>query len=101
MALVVETLVVDEHRIAHIARHGITVDEVRDVVSGEFVYIQGRQDRWLLIGHTAQGRFLTVVVGARAQTNAYGLVTARPALRKKRRLYQELLEQQQGGEADG
>ncbi|HEY8745205.1 MAG TPA: hypothetical protein VIU62_19115 [Chloroflexota bacterium] len=101
MALLVETLVVDEHRIAHIARHDITVEEVRDVVSGDFVYIQGRQDRWLLIGQTAQGRFLTVVVGARAQSNTYGLVTARPARREERRLYQELQQQQQqGGEGD-
>jgi hypothetical protein len=65
MAVIVETLVVDEHRVAHVARHDITVDEVREVVSGDYVNIQGRQDRWLLIGKTAQGRFLTVVVGER------------------------------------
>ena len=41
MAVIVETLVVDEHRVAHVARHDITVDEVREVVSGDYVYIQG------------------------------------------------------------
>ena len=101
MAVIVETLVVDEHRVAHVARHDITVDEVREVVSGDYVYIQGHQDRWLLIGKTDDGRFLTVVVGEREQANTYGLVTARPARREERRLYQALQQQQQqGGEGD-
>ncbi len=65
MTVIVETLAVDEHRVAHIARHDVPIDEVREVVSGNYVYVQGRQDRWLLIGKTAQGRFLTVVVGER------------------------------------
>jgi uncharacterized DUF497 family protein len=100
MLVTVETLIVDEQRVAHIARHDITVDEVREVVSSDYVYIQGRQDRWLLIGKTTQGRFLTVVVGEREQANTYGLVTARPARREERRLYQELVKQQKGGEVD-
>ena len=98
MSVLAETLVVDEHRVAHIARHDITVDEVREVVSGDYVYIQGHQDRWLLIGKTAQGRFLTVVVGEREQANTYGLVTARPARREERRLHHEVVKQQEAGE---
>jgi uncharacterized DUF497 family protein len=100
MLVTVETLIVDEQRVAHIARHDITVDEVREVVSSDYVYIQGRQDRWLLIGKTTQGRFLTVVVGEREQANTYGLVTARPARREERRLYHEVVKQQKGGEVD-
>jgi len=95
--LVVETLVVDDHRIEHIARHQITIDEVLEVVSGEFVYIQGHHERWLLIGQTSARRFLTVVVGARDEANAYGLVTARPARTDERRFYTEFL-QNKGGE---
>jgi uncharacterized DUF497 family protein len=98
MGPIVETLIVDEHRVAHIARHDITVDEVRDVVSGNYAFIQGRHDRWLLIGKTAQGRFLTVVVGERELANTYGLVTARPSRREERRFYDAVVKQQEGSE---
>jgi uncharacterized DUF497 family protein len=95
--IVVTTLVVDDHRIEHIARHQVTIEEVLEVVSGDYVYIKGHHDRLLLIGPTSLRRFLTVVVGRRIQPNTYGLVTARPASREERSLYREL-EQQQGGE---
>ena len=97
--LVIETLVVDEHRIDHIARHQVTIEEVQEIVSGDYVYIRGREGRWLLIGQTQKGRFLTVVVGERAQKNIYGLVTARPARREERSFYREMA-QEQGGEED-
>lgn len=67
MDVVVETLIVDEHRVEHISRHNVTTDEVREVVTGDYVFIQGHHGRWLLIGKTKAGRFLTVVVGERAQ----------------------------------
>lgn len=100
MDLVIATLVVDEHRIEHIASHGVTLDEVQEIVSGDYAYIQGRENRWLLIGRTEQGRFLTVVVGERSQRDTYGLVTARPASREERSFYQEMA-LEQGGEEDG
>ncbi len=77
----------------------MTIEEVREIVSGDYVYIQGREGRWLLIGQTPKGRFLTVVVGERAQKNIYGLVTARPARREERSFYREMA-QEQGGEQD-
>lgn len=100
MDLVIKTLIVDEHRLEHIARHQVAIEEVLEVVSGDYAYIQGRHERWLLIGKTSGGRFLTVVVGEREQSNAYGLVTARPASREERNLYSELA-MEQGGENDG
>ncbi len=99
MDLVVEILVVDEHRIEHIARHQVTIEEVREVVSGDYVYIQGHERRWLLIGKTEKGRFLTVVVGERTARNTYGLVTARAASREERSFYREMA-LEQGGEED-
>ena len=99
MDLVVKVLVVDEHRIAHIARHQVTIEEVQEVVSGDYAYIKGREDRWLLIGKTKTGRFLTVVVGGRSQKNTYGLVTARPASREERSFYREMA-LEEGGEED-
>ena len=99
MDLVVKVLVVDEHRIAHIARHEVTVDEVKEIVSGDYVWIKARQDRWLLIGETKSGRFLTVVLAERSQQDTYGLVTARPASREERSFYREM-SLQIGGEDD-
>ncbi len=99
MDLVINNLIVHEHRIEHIARHQVTIEEVLEVVSGDYVCIRGCQDRWLLIGKTNQGRFLTVIIGERAQENVYGLVTARPARRQERNLYQEIT-LEQGDEED-
>ncbi len=100
MDLLIETLVVNEHRLEHIARHQVAIEEVLDVVSGDYAYIQGHHERWLLIGKTRRRRFLTVVVGARSQPNTYGLVTARPASREERDFYRKLSLEQRG-EEDG
>lgn len=99
MDLVIKVLVVDEGRLARIARHQVTGEEVQEVISGDYVYIKGREDRWLLIGKTKAGRFLTVVVGERSQKNTHGLVTARPARREERSFYWEMA-LEQGREED-
>lgn len=98
MDLVIEILIVDDHRVAHIARHQVTVAEVHEVIAGDYAYIRGREGRWLVIGKTRQDRFLTVVVGERSEPGVFGLVTARPARRAERRFYQEVVVAQ--GEAD-
>lgn len=100
MDLIVDALVLDEDRLKHIARHQVTIEEVLEIVSGDYVFVQGHHERWLLIGKTTQGRFLTVVVGARSQRNTFGLVTARPASRDERGLYRELA-LEEGGEERG
>jgi len=50
MDLVIRVLIVDEHRVTHIARHRVTVEEVREIVSGDYAYIKARAERWLLVG---------------------------------------------------
>ena len=100
MDLVIKVLIVDEHRIAHIARHQVTVEEVQEIVSGDYVYIKAREDRWLVIGKTKAGRFLTVVVGERSGKGSYGLVTARPASREERSFYREMAQEEGGEEGD-
>lgn len=50
-----------------------------------------------LIGKTKKNRFLTIIVGKRAEKNTYGLITGRPASREERNFYKEL-EETQGGE---
>lgn len=87
--VIVETLVIEVGREEHIAKHDITIDEVIEIVSGDYVYIQGKLERWLLIGKTKKDRFLSVVVGERKDKNTYGLVTARPSRIEEKSFYHE------------
>src|SRR3989344_2461118 len=87
--IVIDTLAIEKDRPEHIAKHGVTVEEVLEVVSNDYVFIEGKYGRWLLIGKTKRRRFLTLVVGSRLNKNTYGLVTARPASKEERSFYQE------------
>jgi len=97
--VIVDTLIIEEDRPAHIAKHNIIIDEVLEVLTGDYVYFAGRENRWLIIGKTAGNVFLTIVLGARPEKNTYGLITARPARRKERSFYIEYA-RQGGGEED-
>lgn len=93
-------LVVEQNRSGHIARHQVEIKEVLEIVSGNYIFIKGREDKWLLVGKTKKKRYLTVVVGERKQKNTYGLVTARPSRRDERSFYEEFVTQI-GGEENG
>ncbi|TAK34302.1 MAG: BrnT family toxin [Chloroflexota bacterium] len=80
-------LVIEPDREDHIARHGVVVAEVEDITSGNPFISRTRQRYHRLIGQTAAGRYLTVIVGFRGD-GVYGLVTAREADQAERRLYQ-------------
>ena len=96
--VIVETLIIEEDRPSHIAKHNIIIDEVLEVLTGDYVYIAGRENRWLIIGKTAKKVLLTIVLGERLQENTYGLITARPASRKERNFYIEYTTQGGGEE---
>ncbi len=87
--LVVDILVVEADREEHIARHNITLDEVIDVLTSSYVFVQRKFDRLLIVGKTEQQRFLTIVVGKRDEPRTYGLVTARPSRKEEKMLYRE------------
>src|SRR5918994_5522408 len=82
--VIVEPLIIEEDRPDHIAKHNIIIDDVLEVLTGDYVYIAGRENRWLIIGKTVKKVFLTIVLGERPEENTYGLITARPARRKER-----------------
>ena len=88
--IIVETLIVEKDREIHIAKHNVNLDEVIEIVSGDYVYIQGKIRRWILIGKTRNGRFLSIIVGKRVQKNTYGLVTARPSRKEEKSFYQKV-----------
>lgn len=85
----IKELIIEKDRPEHIAKHKIKIAEVKEVVSGDYVYIKSREDRWLLIGKTKPGKFLTIVIGERTEPETYGLVTARPSRKEEREFYQE------------
>lgn len=97
--LEIETLVIEADREEHITKHRVSLEEVIEIVTGDYVYIQGKLGRWLLIGKTKKKRFLTVVLGQRKKKNTYGLVTTRPSRREEKSFYNELAHKQ-GGEYD-
>ncbi len=101
MDVIIDELVIEEDRPAHIAKHEVKVEEVLEIVSGDYLFIDGKLGRWLLIGKTKKKRFLTVIVGEREQKNTYGLVTARPSSKEERSFYKEFTRQKVGGENNG
>ena len=98
--VIVETLIIEDDRPSHIAKHNIIIDEVLEVLTGDYVYFSGRENRWLVIGKTAKKVLLTIVLGERLQENTYGLITARAARRKERSFYIEYITQRGGEEED-
>ncbi len=85
----IECLMVEEDRPFHISKHKLTIEDVLEVISGDYVYIKAKHGRWQLIGRTKKHLFLTIILGKRPEKNTYGLVTARPASRKERSFYNE------------
>ncbi len=99
MDIVIDELIVEEDRSSHIAKHDVSVTEVAEIVENEYVFVEGKYGRWILIGLTKKRRMLAVVVGARRKKNVYGLITARVAHKKERTLYQKL-KQERGGDEE-
>lgn len=98
MDVIIDTLIVEENRPAHIARHHISLDETVEAISKDYLIIKAKFNRWILIGETKKKKFLAVIVGKRPSKNTWGLITARPASRHERKLYIE--HQQKAGDKD-
>lgn len=74
---------------AHIARHGITPPEVRDVVlDPSHIETSGRDGTRLLFGTTETGRYLLVVLSEATDGRDY-IVTARDLTATERRQFQQ------------
>lgn len=91
--IVVRRLVWDSWNEPHIARHAVTRDEVQAVCQGDFLVRQAQKGRLMLVGPTQTGRLLAVILDPEDEEGVYYPVTARPADRRERRIYQ----QQKGG----
>ena len=81
-----------EDRVAHIARHGVTPDEVEEVCFGRaFVQrakSQGSHPVYYVLGQTVAGRYVFCVVIQFPDGRGYP-ITARPMTDKERRRYNQ------------
>lgn len=79
-------LIWDSWNIAHIARHGVTQDEVEEICHNDPLVQTGKKGRLLIIGFNQGGKMLTVILDEESQ-GIYYPVTARAASKKERKLY--------------
>ena len=80
----IDELLWDERAEDHIARHGVTLDEVEQAVENH-IYARRSRDYLLVIGQTNSGRYLTTVLDHEGGNTWYP-VTARATSRNERRM---------------
>jgi uncharacterized DUF497 family protein len=93
VVIVVRRLLWDPGNVAHIARHGVTLEEVEEMCKQEPIVASGYAGRLRVIGPTRTNRMLAAIL-APVEPGVYLSITARPASRKERRLYLEAREGQ-------
>ena len=76
----------DDENTEHIARHGVSTDEVEQVCLSQPKVRRGRCGRYLVLGRTRAGRHLLVVV-AYLGNGEVRPITAREVDRRERALF--------------
>ena len=76
----------DDDNIFHIARHEFTPEEVEEVFAGDHKVRRTRQQRYIALGATLDGR-LTFVVFRRLPGGPVRVITARDMDTSERRLF--------------
>ena len=85
----IEELHWDEWNVEHIARHGVTYEEVEEVLQDAPLFIRIRADRVHMIGQTDAGRYPSAFADPLG-AGEYYVASARDATRAERRRYQML-----------
>jgi uncharacterized protein len=73
--LKIESLEWDDENAEHIARHGVSQDEVEEICNGRHFSKKEKGQRYILGGKTGSGRYLDIVV-ERVTGNVFRPVTA-------------------------
>ena len=96
----VKRLIWDDWNVSHIARHGVTPEEIEEICHGRHAVRQGYAGRVILIGRTQAGRLVAAILDPDTDEEdvVYFPVTSRPADRKERRIYAQYSEQSQSEE---
>jgi len=74
--------------VGHIAKHRVTPEEVEEVCHAEPLVFEAKRGRIIGVGPTVDGRVLAVVLAPEGE-GVYYPITARPASKKERRLYEK------------
>ena len=84
----ISDLIWDDWNEAHIARHHVTREEVEEVCfSTQNLGVRMRRGRYRLIGQTAAGRYLTVILDLSGKGQFY-VITSRDTTHSERRRLQ-------------
>ena len=82
---IVDEIVWDDWNREHLLKHGVTAAEVEQVIRGNPYARATYKNRLQVVGPTAAGRMISVVIGpVPAQPDIYYVFSARPASRKVR-----------------
>jgi uncharacterized DUF497 family protein len=76
----------DDENIFHIERHAFTPEEVEEVFAGNHKIRRSRQERYIALGETLDGR-LAFVVFQRLSGGFVRVITARDMAANERRLF--------------
>ena len=86
--LSIRRLICDAWNVAYIARHDVTPEEVEQVCQGTHITRQAHEERVIVIGPTRTDRVLALILDPEGE-GVYYPVTAQPASRKERHLYEQ------------
>ena len=77
----------DDANVNHIARHDIVPDEVEEIFISKYYLFRSRSSRYIVLGRTAEGRYLTCVFEKGDNPGLIRVVTARDMDHKERTLF--------------
>ncbi len=95
--LVIKRLIWDDWNVGHIARHQVTPAEVEAACHSDFIILEGKKGRLVLVGSSSGERLLVVVLDPEPTKGVYYPVTAHTASGRVRRLYEQ---SKKGGETE-
>lgn len=83
----IEEIIWDDATILHIARHGVEPKEIEEACfDGNPYILKAKYNRYLALGQTQSGRYLTIVFAYLGQNKAR-IITARAMSEPERNLY--------------
>ena len=71
-----------------LSKHGVLPIEVEQVCQGTHVSWETHSSRIMLVGHTNEGRAITVILAPKSDHTYYS-VTARPSSKPERKIFNE------------
>ncbi len=90
----IKQLIWDQGNVEHIARHGVTPEEVEEACNSDLLVLESYRGRFLIVGLTEAGQMIAFVLDPEPEEGVYYVVTARSADSKERRMYRT----EKGGE---